>query len=237
MVVILKRLGLALTGLLGSLMAAGLLLQQTHTVCTLEEPMTLPARLDGAEIMALYFTGYDGPYWEDGSGEEIADGACLMIRNDTGMDLARLHITLQTQEAPLEFTATFVPAGARLLILEQGKASYTAQTVLSGCVEAEPCQSGFPFTGAVQVREEGMGTLVLTNHSSDCLQDLTLYHKGYFNDLLSFTGGITYETHVEQIGPGQTVKIRPAFYARGYSRVLGIQAGENKPVESGAFHG
>lgn len=237
-----RRAILLILGLLGSFLAAGGLIIQfsagqsrvSNTVCSwerpenceavLKEPMSFPASLGDSQLVAEYLSGYEGPFLEDGSNEEVVDVASLVVSNAGRRNIRSLQIMLYTTENALVFEATCIPAGQTVMILEQNKAFFGNQEILDYKMSFESEPEGASSFEKIQVSETGMDTIALKNNGDLPLEHITVCHKGYLEPVRLLLGGITHETRIEHIAPGETVTVRLPYYAAGYSKIVNITA-------------
>lgn len=183
-----------------------------------EKLISLPYAIKGTQLVVQGVTGYEGAYMEDGSNEEVVDVAALILKNNGAM-VREAEITIYAADQQFTFYATMIPAHSELLVLEKDKKIWQTHRVVS----VEGWASDEPTTDvSLRIIEEGLGTLKLTNTTNEMLDQLTVYHKGWSEETGMYLGGITYETLVDRIAPGETLYLCPRFYASGSSRVIKI---------------
>lgn len=223
------RISLLMAGMAGSVMMLFLLTlsvtgagEQTAVPAFAPAELTLPVTVEGTHIQVLYLMAYEGPFLEDGSMDEVVDAAALVVRNTSAYDIEKAGITVKTADGTLVFSAEYIPAGERLMILEQDRQLYTRQqpTQLSGW-ERLCAEQG---TAAIQITHEDMGTIRVTNTTDKALFNIRFLHKNYLPESDIYIGGITYETKLDSLQPGESVHIQPEHYAAGYSKIFRIDA-------------
>ncbi len=184
-----------------------------------QEAISLPEIVPGTDLVAERVMLYEGPFVEDGSDRPVVDIMALLVCNTGSCTQYHVQITLYGQSRYV-FSADTVPPGARVLLLEetgkQGKED--TFTGLSGTVGTVQTRLSAPVT----VTELGMGTLRLENGTDRTLENLIVCHKGYYAEEDFYIGGITYQTSLEALEPGQCADIYPYHYASGYSCVTEV---------------
>lgn len=185
--------------------------------------LTLPYKIPGTDLVAEKLVAYDGPYLEDDSNAEVVNVMALMLQNTGTAGVSRAQIILQAGKVEFVFEANTIPPGATVCVLEKNKAVF-GQKNFTGC-------SGWTLTEQegwenwpVSVEELDMGTLAIKNQTNETLESVMLYHKTWLAEI--YVGGVTYVYEVPQLEPGQTLRISPEHYARGYSKVVRVTAGQ-----------
>lgn len=183
--------------------------------------LQLPYTLPGTDLVIEGLASYEGLYLEDGSAEEVADLAALVIRNRGDTTVEQGQILLCQAGRELCFDFFYLPPGAEMLVLDRGRHLYAPGPVTAcrGWAEAAAPDD----LELVTVVEEGMCTLHITNPGATPLHNLTLYFKNFDPESGIYLGGIAYEINIEQLLPGQTYTCCPWYYVAGESRILKIK--------------
>ncbi len=189
------------------------------------EEYGLPCTFQDTAIKALTLVSYDGPYWEDGSGEDVFAVAALLVENtgNIGLDYVRITVCQGTRE--LVFDSTYIPPQSKVLILEESRQPYSSEPVgTCKCNMAVP--GNFDCSERlVKIEDVGLSGMKVTNCSQEPLADLYIYYKHYSRDDGMYLGGITYSVTVKSLQPGQTVELHPYRYTPGYTQVVAVKPG------------
>lgn len=195
-------------------------------VSSSEQESALPERVPGTQLRIQALVQYEGPYWEDGSGEYVANVAALMLHNasENGIAYARVTLVLEEQEYLFEFT--YLPAGARLLVPEKNRLPYVRGKVTD-------CRCGELITGDFGMEDSqlllspsGMAGVILENPTDRDQENVCLYYKLYMDEADVYVGGTTYRQPVGRIPAGGKLEIVPEHFVWGYSAVVDIAAGD-----------
>lgn len=220
-----RRAMLLITGLgTGGILFALLLVSvaEQYTVVKAQElpPVTLvfPYPVTGTTLHAVALVEYEGPFWEDGSDEEVAGIAALLVKNAGDLQIARGAVILEWEDKRMVFEMTSLPPGTQALVLEKDKAAFRqgAPKKCYGWAREE-----YPeYNGAVQVREGDVLTVI--NLTESVVPMVTVCFKNYDAAADMFIGGITYTAEARQLQPGECRTIAPYHYVCGNSRVVSI---------------
>lgn len=164
---------------------------------------------------------YDGAFLEDGTDEEVTGVTALVLENTGGVDILRAVLEVVQGDRLLNFETTCIPAHSTVLVLESGGQAYTGSTI-----DSCRCLTLIPGTlsdgeGAVTVTEAEQG-LYVTNPGTAELTLVRLRYKQYHSESGMYLGGITYETELYCLQPGESRYITPYHYAAGYSAVVSV---------------
>lgn len=240
-----RRVGLLLLGLLGSTLVGWQLVKGAGPAAALpaeEKPIELvqqqiiiekerlefPYAIPGTTLVAQYLAVYEGPYLEDGSGEDVVDAAALVLRNTAPVGIDQARVELHWPQGSYVFELDTLPAEKTLVVLERNKQKY-AKHEFTGCVGTQSTGSG-DWTGYryVTLEETGLATVKVTNISDTDLQDIRLQYKSFLSPPDVLVGGVTYSVGIPQLAAGESVEVTPFRYVRGYSRFVRISWGEGE---------
>lgn len=198
--------------------------QVTGSYVTETDGIKLPYQIVGTELVVQRLCTYDGPYLEDGSGDEVTNIAALLITNTARLGTECAQVTLRWDGGEFLFDADMIPAGASVLVLEQNRKQYKQQdwtTCIGWQILADAQWQNIP---GIVIQEEGYGTLLITNDTDTFIKNLCLYYKSSLEDPDIYIGGITYKAGIKELVPHQTVRLQPFHYACGYSRLIHCSA-------------
>ena len=177
-----------------------------------------PWSVEGTELVALELASYEGPFWEDGSDEEVACVAGLVVENTSALQAARGAVVLEWEDARMVFELTGVPSGMKVLLLEKDRHVFRTDPPVNcyGWV-----QEAYPECNPAVIAAEG-NALVLANLSQSEIPLIIVQFKNYDADSGMFIGGVTYTAQVSSLLPEEVRRILPFHYAPGYSKVISV---------------
>lgn len=187
------------------------------------QELELPLAVEGTQLVAVELAEYEGPFWEDGSGQEVAGICALVIENRGGIMASQGAVTLETEDARLVFEFSCLPPGARVLVPERNR----APAVQGGILLCKGWSAGiYPeITGAVTARAGGMDSLVLTNHTTQPIPNVTVIYKSYDRESDMYIGGVSHSLFLERLQSGESRIVNPPTYAAPYSKVVCVLPG------------
>ena len=186
------------------------------------QPKTFPCVLEEGVLVAEELMEYEGPYLEDGSGEPVSGIAALMLHNTGTRGISSCAIAVQQGKRTLYFCATWIPAGARVLVLSCDRSLYTRDPITDCRSIALRWEDFYSAGPAVQVTDNADGTLTVTNGSYRELRQLCLRWKPYYADGDFYLGGITRSIYIGTLEPGGATVIPREHYSADLSKVVAI---------------
>ena len=202
-------------GLLGSLTAAAVLCLNVGR-CMAVNAIKLPCRAEQTALTVLELRSYDGPFLEDGSRRQVRGVAAAVLYNGGEQLLEKGAVKLWQGEQLLVFSFSMLPAGARILVLENSGKQFSDRQI-SGCW-------GWSVAGKtdprIRTEEAGRTSLQLTNISDGAVDMARIYYKDYDPVQCLLVGGISYSVKISHLKPGHRATL-PAFgYLSGCSMVI-----------------
>ena len=225
-----KRRALAL-----SLAALGLLWgcnSQNHTAApavwqqvdgdqVVAEPLQFPHILPDSGLVVEELQCYNGPYWEDGSGEIVDNVAGLMVYNPTDRLIEFASFALKQDSRRLYFFVYHLPPKSRCLVLEYNRIACDPSFVIACdelCVRWDQQEFSREYVDYV-----GLGpTMTIINRDARELRHVTVWYKQYIKTKDYYLGGAVYSAHVFYLQPGQQQTIWPEYYEAGCAKIVGI---------------
>ena len=179
-----------------------------------------PRSVMGTELLATATIRYDGPFWEDGSNEEVSGVAALVVENQGGLLVSSGAVILELGKDRMVFELSFLPPGGRVLVLEKDRKPYSHQTPITcyGWTQEEYPEN----PGLVSVESVGLSGLTLTNHTGCTVPGVEVQYKNYDQESGMFLGGISYCLMEKDLMPRETRMLTPACYSAWESRVVRI---------------
>ena len=197
------------------------------------EPQTLPSEspaqndpVAGAMLVARSLLPYDGPALWDEEGM-LSGVAALELWNAGKKAIRYAEILVWQGKKAYTFTATYIPAGCRVVVLEKNKSPYTRDAVtdieFGAVVPLEESQT------AVSVTEEGAFSLRVTNKTREPLSAVRVFYKQYDATRGIYVGGTTYSAVITALQPGECRSMMPHRYAADYAKVVAVVAEKEQP--------
>lgn len=189
---------------------------------TAPEELIFPFSIGDTGLLAVDFALYDGPFLEDGSGDEVIGVVALILRNEGDSMVGSADISMMCDGENLQFRFTDLPSKAAILVPELGR-SRKKPLVISGCeAEVSGLLEPFPYADLLEIHETGPITLEIRNRSDRISEELALYYKTYdfYSDM--YIGGKTYTAAIAPIEPGKRVSLSPYRYVKRYARVVAV---------------
>ncbi len=180
----------------------------------------LPYVVENTQLVIRELAVYEGPFREDGSAEEVAEVAALVVENTGGVMISHAWICVLTDQGILEFSLHWLPADGVALVPEYNRAPAGGYRILSA--------KGWNTTlypeisGAVTADEQGMGELVFTNHTTQPIATVEAVYRAYDSESGMYIGGSAETVELTQLQAGESRSITPAYYACGYAKVVYI---------------
>lgn len=182
---------------------------------------------NGLEIISV--GNYSGPFWEDGSDEEVEDVLMIKVRNtsDEVLQYAELILNGDNGEEAY-FTLSTLPPNETIMVLEADRKKYNKDVSYTS---AEAQHVVF-FTEGISMHSDkievsGMkGAFNVRNLSEEDIEGVVyIYYKNIQEDL--FYGGITYRAKIEDgIKAGETKQIATKHYVPETSILMFVTIGE-----------
>lgn len=191
-----------------------------QTVHRQEISIEFPCSVKGTPLTAVQLACYEGPFWEDGSTDEVADIAALVIENSGDSFVTEGAVVLDWGEDRMVFELFCLPPGGKVLVLEKERKTYRSleDFQCSGWVS----EAAAVDTEAVTVTPAGAGSLVFTNQTGTVLSSVTAIYKHMDPESGMYIGGIAYRETVRELQPAQSRIVTPWCYSTGYSQVVRV---------------
>lgn len=224
---------LLLFGITGSLLMAWALQRSVQNTLTREvfvpEPVLqtpngfdLPVTIPGTTLQAMEISAYEGPFLEDGYGQEVVNIAALHVYNTGQQEVLNACVTLQMEDTAYVFYGGHIPPGATVVFLERNARAYR-QSAVKDCSGWQEISHQKQVEG-LSITDKDNGTLIVTNTTDKTLYNLCLYYKAWLSPPDVYMGGITHSIIIPQLAPDQTEMLCPDRYATGYSKVVSAVA-------------
>ena len=149
-----------------------------------------PRSVMGTDLLAVYTVDYDGPFFEDGSNDEVADVAALVVENQGGLMVASGAVIVEFGNERMVFELSCLPPGGKVLVLEKERKHYGVEGPVTcyGWTKEEYPED----PGLVSVESTGLNGLTITNHTGCTVPGIAVYYKKFDLKTGMYVGGITY---------------------------------------------
>ena len=182
----------------------------------------LPCAVRYTPLVAKQLSGYDGPYLEDGTEEELIGVAALVVENTATVGIEYVQLVVSQGQRELVFDATYIPPRGTVLILEKNRQSYTRDAV-TGCRCKTLIPGLFDWEKDRVLIQPGEGfSMTVTNLTAEVMPCVRVFYKQHEGASDLYVGGITYSAVIPDLQPGETRQITPYRYANGYSAVVAV---------------
>lgn len=185
--------------------------------------LDFPYAIADTELVIVQLLPYDGVFLEDGSDTDMDGVTTMLLKNTGSTGIEYADIALKSGDQTLEFTLSAVPAGACVIVQEKNGTAY-AERVFTSCTANVAVLERFDMAAAaIKIEESGDYSLSVTNLTDETISCVRIFYKFYLPAENVYVGGITYTVKVVALGPGETVRITPTHYAKGFSRVMMVR--------------
>ena len=181
---------------------------------------TLPCEVPGTCLTAQNLAVYDGPFNEDGSGDEVIGVTALVLHNDSDAYLDWGEVVLEAGEVTLRFTFTALPPDATILVPERGRQDERPHTFTACSGTAEDARE--QFAEDIRVEQTDAITLTVTNLGDEARENLRIYYKTDDTHSQMYVGGNTYIAEIAALAPGESAIISPYHYVKNYTKVVAV---------------
>lgn len=216
--------GLGTGGLLLLSLYANAAAQYTYPQETIAR--LLPVDIAGCSLRAVQLAAYEGPFWEDGTGEEVADIAALVLENTGEGFVSEGAVVLDWGEDRMVFELSWLPPGEKVLVLEKDRKPY--REINEGICYGWTGTCCFESVQAVEVESKGDISLMFVNQTDGIIPWVAALYKHYDGESSMYIGGITYSIPVTDLRPGEGRTVTPWCYTADSSRVVYLMLSEAK---------
>ena len=179
-----------------------------------------PRSVMGTDLLAVRTVKYCGPFWEDGTNEEVSDVAALVIENQGGLLVVGGAVILEMGKERMIFELSFLPPGGTVLVLEKDRKLYPPQAPVTcyGWTKEEYPEN----PGLVTVESRGLSGWMITNHTGVTVPSIEVRYKNFDPETGMFLGGISYQVIETDLMPREVRLISPAGFTARESRIVQI---------------
>lgn len=178
---------------------------------------------NGEDIELKELSAYSGPYFEDGSDEEVSAVMQAIVTNNSTSDIQFAYLRV-TDKAGNEyvFKITCLLRGETMAVLEENRAEYKS----ADSIESVKVENVVPFDSVPSMHSD-IFTLMINGNSVYVINDDTVGHNNicvcYKNyDGETAIGGITYRISIPHLEAGETAEVNTAHLKDTMSKFLFI---------------
>ena len=176
----------------------------------------------GKGLTLLDVGKYTGVYMEDGTDEVVSNVLMLIVSNEGEQDIQFAEFTIPTSNGDAKFSLSTLPAGEKIVLLEQNRMAWSANEDYSDVNAANIAVFSEPVSLCEdQLKIQALdGVMNITNISgSDITGNITIYYKNAATDLLY--GGITYRIRLEGgLKADEIQQIMASHFTQSGSRIM-----------------
>lgn len=209
--------GMMLLLLIGAVYVQRSGIEQKHLV---QVDVFYPRSVMGTCLLAVETIRYDGPFWEDGSNQEVSGVAALVVENQGGLMVSGGAVIVETGKERMVFEISFLPPGGKVLVLEKDRKPFTYQTPITcyGWTKEEYPEN----PGLVCAESLGLNGMTLTNHTGCTVPTIEVQYKNYDPETGMYMGGISYYVVEKDLMPRESRLINPINFDARESRIVRI---------------
>lgn len=190
--------------------------------------VTLPYTIPNTSLTIQKIAGYDGIFLEDGSDSSVSGICSIVLKNTGSMDVEFARITLSCNGTPLTFELSDLPSGAVVVAQEINQTAYQDGVYRDCSADIAEIDGLEQSAGQISVRENGDGSLTVTNITDKRIPCVRVFYKFYMSDEDIYVGGITYTAKLTDLEAEGSYTIIPSHYSLGYSKVVMIRTYDSK---------
>lgn len=185
-------------------------------------PVTFPVTLPDSTLIAEKLVSYCGPYWEDGTGDEVEDVAGLMLCNPTNRMIDFAAFVLEQAGESFYFFVYRMPPESRCLVLEHSRKTCHQENV-TDCRELS-VRWDYQEISREQLDYLGFGRyLTVINRDCRTQNHVTVWYKQYVKAGEYYLGGAAKSAHLFFLEPQEHRTITPEGYDAANARIVSIR--------------
>lgn len=179
-----------------------------------------PRSVMGTDLLAVRTVEYSGPFWEDGSNEEVLKVAALIVENQGELMVSSGAVIVEFGKDRMVFELSFLPPGGKVLVLEKERKYYSNESPVScyGWTKKEYPEN----PGLISVESTGLNGMTITNHTGCTVPSIEVHYKNFNPESGMYMGGITYCIIEEDLMPREVRALSPDNFAARESRIVQV---------------
>lgn len=179
-----------------------------------------PRSVMGTDLLAVRTVEYSGPFWEDGSNEEVLKVAALIVENQGDLMVSSGAVIVEFGKDRMVFELSFLPPGGKVLVLEKERKYYSNESPVScyGWTKKEYPEN----PGLISVESTGLNGMTITNHTGCTVPSIEVHYKNFDPESGMYMGGITYCIIEEDLMPREVRVLSPDNFAARESCIVQV---------------
>ena len=179
-----------------------------------------PRSVMGTDLLAVRTVEYSGPFWEDGSNEEVLKVAALIVENQGELMVSSGAVIVEFGKDRMVFELSFLPPGGKVLVLEKERKYYSNESPVScyGWTKKEYPEN----PGLISVGSTGLNGMTITNHTGCTVPSIEVHYKNFDPESGMYMGGITYCIIEEDLMPREVRALSPDNFAARESCIVQV---------------
>lgn len=181
-----------------------------------------PYTIQGTNLVIESMVPYSGPFWEDGSGDNVIGIAALTLHNGGTRPLTSARIEIQQGTRFLVFQAQTILPGDTLLVLEANKQCY--EQIPCTCCKGYviPDETVATNDEDLQITLSQENLITVTNRTDRYLTDICVEYKHWRGEYGIYVGGSTFKIMMGDLAPGQSISTRVERFIESNSRIVRV---------------
>ncbi len=187
-----------------------------------KEPLVFPLEMEDSTLVAEKMVCYQGPFWEDGSGQKVENVTGLMLYNPTDRLIEFGAFALEQAGKTLYFFVHHLPPKSRCLVLEKNRQSCDIEEITQ-CRELCIRWSEQNLSRE-QIDYVGLGPMMtIVNRDPRELSHVVVRYKRYVPDGDYYLGGTVFSVHLFSLRTEERRTVQPEHYETTDARIVGIE--------------
>lgn len=178
------------------------------------------------ELAVVSMGKYSGPYWEDGSNEDVKNIQMMVLKNTSDQDIQYAEITIEHKNGTAQYAITNLPSGECVQVLEKNRMKYTRKDVIHTSLSNVALLDKMPMHEKTFDITGLEGVINIKNISQDDIKGtIYVYYKNVGEDM--YLGGITYRIKIEDgMKAGEIKQLGAGHYNADKSEILMVTYAE-----------
>lgn len=187
------------------------------------EVTALPMPVQGTTLVAEEILSYEGEYIEDTEFGEFVYATGLILRNTGDQGVICSKVKLTGASDCLEFSATYIPAGEAVLVLEKNRKKTEDMQFYSCSGTAEYDNHGWEEHRGIAIQYLDNDGIKVTNTTNKSISGIQLYYKTIYPQNLFYVGGITHCYRINNLSVGESITVYPAYFSGVHSKIVCVR--------------
>lgn len=183
---------------------------QTQQISNSQFPYTI----DNTHLIISKIDSYDGEYLEDGTNSNIQGVSTILIKNSGSENIEYALVKIIQGNVTYQYKITDLPAKGSMVVQEMNKQPYQEGVYSSITAEVAYIDSFDKLDKVIQITENDDNSITIKNLTKKDISSLRIFYKYYMKDEKVYVGGITFNSHIENLKAGSKQTINPSHYVK-----------------------